>query len=181
MRRNPTLVILSNPEAVPGESAARTSWSKFHLRDGRDARIYRIPDAPGLPKTVVVLGALEGVECVSSRSPQGARQTTVRKEVRNGPWLVTDIAARRLWLLGATAAQLRSIPSRGYLKAVYYFPGKNSGKFHPTKSFRHEFGEGRHPKSQWHHYYPALSGSGRVRSLKRPQGGYTVEDRGIVG
>lgn len=184
IRRNPSLVILSglpNPERIPAERAARAGWARFHLRDGRKARVLQIPDAPGVPKTVVVLGALEGLEWVASRTPRGARTINIRRDNDRGPWLVMEPSrgnAKRLWMVARDAKDLARVPTRGYVKAIYYFPPKTSSK-HAGVGYRHAAGDsGGNEKDGVPSKYPRLSGRGRVRALV--DGAYRVEPRGIV-
>lgn len=183
-RRNPHLVILSNPETVPAESAARKAWSKFHLASEREANVCSIPDIPGLPKTVVVLGACEGFEWQWRTGDHGGKTFKFKRDMKNGPWLVTDVKSKRLWIVAKSASQLAKVEPDGHFKAVYYYPPKNSGKHDRTRGYRHEFGEGgKLPESRWFQAYPRLRRvSPRALEFVRPaKNGYTIEDRGIVG
>lgn len=182
-RRNPSLVILSNPERVPGERAARKTWAKFHLRSGDNASATKIPDIKGMPKTVVVLGALEQVTC---SSPYSGRKCDVnfKRNDKTGPWLVMDVAGKTLYLVASKDGQLRKVDVDGCCSAVAYWPGKTSGKNDPL-AFKHEFGEGgKLPKKQWPFAWCDFREicEGRAIELVRPRkNGYTIEDRGIVG
>lgn len=187
-RENPDLVVLFNPLTIPDERRARESWSRFHLRSGGGAKVRSIKDIPGLPKTVVALGICEAIEFTSERRRGAPSEEQEYGRSEHSPWLVADSSMKRLWVVSDVATFRASDfpwPS-GYVKAVVYFPPKNSGKHHSAKAFRHEFGEtgerGR-PSSEWPRFYPAFKvvGGGRAIALIRPRGGYTVEERGIVG
>jgi hypothetical protein len=183
-RGNPSLLILSNPEAVPGEAVARKAWSRFHLREGRAAKVTKVPDVSGLPKTVVVLGACEGFEWVPGPSRRHEKVFKFKRDMKNGPWLVTDIAAKRLWIVASKPSQLAKCPNVGCFKAIYYYPPSNSGKHDKDRGYRHEHGEGgKLPKSRWPEAYPDLMPIGdRAIELVRPKrNGYIIEGRGIVG
>lgn len=182
-RKNPSLVILSNPERIPGESAARKAWARFHLAGSRDARVCSIPDVSGLPKTVVVLGACEGFEWQWNTGDHGGKVFKFKRDMKNGPWLVTDIKSKRLWIVAKSASQLSKVPDDGYFKAVYYFPPDNSGKHDRTRGYRHEFGEGgRLPESRWHEVYPELVRRGTRAVEFCPVGTpFRITERGIVG
>lgn len=183
VRENPSLVILSNPDRVPGEAAARKAWAKFHLAGSRDAKVCSIPDVPGLPKTVVVLGACEGFEWQWNTGDHGGKVFKFKRDMKNGPWLVTDIKSKRLWIVAKSASQLSKVPDDGYFKAVYYFPPDNSGKHDRTRGYRHEFGEGgRLPESRWHEVYPELVRRGTRAVEFCPVGTpFRITERGIVG
>lgn len=182
-RTNPSLVILSNPDRVPGEAAARKAWAKFHLAGSRDAKVCSIPDVPGLPKTVVVLGACEGFEWQWHAADHGGKAVKFRRDMKQGPWLVTDIKAKRLWIVARSANQLRQVESDGFFKAIYYFPPSNSGKHDRTRGYRHEFGEGgRLPEHRWHEVYPRLVWRGNRAVEMVPVGTpFRITERGIVG
>lgn len=183
-RSNPELVVLFNPTTIPDERRVRESWSKFHLKSGKKAKVTSIKDIQGLPKTVMVLGLCEAVEFVPRQADQGGREIPFGRS-EDGPWLVSDSSLRRLWVVGSR--RLVGIPpGANYVKAVVYYPPRNSGKHHSSKAFRHEFGEtgeGGRPRRDWPRFYPAFKvvGGGRAIALLRPRGGYTVEERGIVG
>jgi hypothetical protein len=181
-RSNPSLVILSNPDRVPGEDAARRAWARFHLAGSRDAKVCSIPDVAGLPKTVVVLGACEGFEW-QLRAGDGGKVFKFRRDMKSGPWLVTDIKAKRLWIVSGGSGQLSTIPSGGFFKAIYYYPPSNSGKHDKHRGYRHEFGEGgRLPESRWHEVYPRLSRRGSRAVEMVPVGTpFRITERGIVG
>lgn len=182
-RPNPSLVILSNPERVPGEAAARKAWSHFHLAGARDAKIVRIPDVHGLPKTVVVLGACEGMEWQWHAADHGGKAIKMTRDLKRGPWLVTDIKAKRLWIVASSANQLRNLEDDGFVKAIYYFPPSNSGKHDRQRGYRHEFGEGgRLPRGRWFEVYPKLVWRGTRAVEMVPVGTpFRITERGIVG
>ncbi len=183
-RRNPTLLILGNPETiVPQEREARKTWGKFHLKKGDRAQAMKIPDIPGLPKTVVVIGALSGVEVVSKRWDEDAETISWKHSHEGGPWLVTDSAGKRLWIVATGVKDLADVPTKGYVRAVSYNAPKHSGKYDAVsdRSWRHHMGEGldEMPEDRWPECYPTLRGRGRYRAFV--DGTYTVEPRGIVG
>lgn len=182
-RKNPSLVILSNPERVPGEAAARKAWAHFHLASGRDAKVTSIPDAAGLPKTVVVLGACEGFEWQWNTGDHGGKAFKFRRDMSKGPWLVTDIKAKRLWIVAKWADDLTKLPKDGYFKAIYYYPPSNSGKHDRVRGYRHEFGEGgRLPEHRWFEVYPKLVRRGSRAIEMVPVGTpFRITERGIVG
>jgi hypothetical protein len=194
VRRNPTLLVLSNPSPVPDENRARKKWAEFHLRGGKNARVQRIPDIPGVPKTVVVLGALEQVvvkgDPIRGRSIVGvvAYRTIkidFRRSIENGPWLVMDAPGKKLFVVAKNPEDLQRLwTADGFgIYSIAYWPGKNSGK-HDPRAFSHEFGEGgRLPRNRWHLTWPRLRWkTQRAAELVRPKrNGYTIEDRGIVG
>ena len=182
-RMNPSLVILSNPERVPGERAARKTWAKFHLRSGDNARATKIPDIKGMPKTVVVLGALEQVTC---SSPYSGRKYDVnfKRNDKTGPWLVMDVAGKTLYLVASKAGQFKKVDVDGCCSAVAYWPGKTSGKNDPL-AFKHEFGEGgKLPKKQWPFAwcdFREICEDRAIEIVRPKKNGYKIEDRGIVG
>lgn len=185
-RKNPSLVILGNPS---GLAQARKAWSKFHLRDGSNAKVKKIPDVAGVPNTVMVLGAFEGGEFCESRV-WGCEPEIIQlhRDMSRGPWLVTDPSLKKLWAVADSAqdlAPLRAVAGQ-YMKAVYYWPPKNSGKYHPKLAYRHAFGEvwaDEKPKPAWAKKWPKvrITSAGRCLVIERPKGGYTVEEDGIVG
>lgn len=185
-RKNPSLVILGNPA---GLSQARKAWSKFHLRDGTHANVRQIPDVNGVPREVMVLGAFEGGEFCETRD-WGCEPTILqlKRNMERGPWLVSDASMKRLWVVAKNAQDLSRLRrhSGEYMKAIYYWPPKNSGKYHPRLAYRHAFGEvwsDEAPKPRWAKVWPKvrITSGGRCLVIERPRGGYTVEEDGIVG
>lgn len=193
-RRNPSLIILSNPERVPGEHVGRKTWGKFHLKGGEKAGIQKIPDVPGMPKTVVVLGALEqvvlgDVETVFGKTKR--LEFDYLRDIKNGPWLVMDTAGKTLYIVSNNPGRVRALlvtctdkmTQVRKVLSIAYWPGPNSGK-HDRLAFSHDFGEGgRLPKKRWKEAWPKLIPIGkRAFELWKPaKNGYTIEDRGIVG
>lgn len=179
-RRNPSLLILSNPERVPGEHVGRKTWGKFHLKGGEKAGIQKIPDVPGMPKTVVVLGALEQMTLFWKR---GLERMDFKRSIKNGPWLVMDTDGKTLYVVAKNDDQLFFNAAGTKCASIAYWPGPNSGK-HAKPGFLHEFGEGgRLPKARWRLTWPKIRRiHARAIELVRPaKFGYTIEDRGIVG
>jgi len=193
-RRNPSLIVLSNPERVPGEHVGRKTWGKFHLKGGEKAGIQKIPDVPGMPKTVVVLGALEQVVLGGDETVFGHTRRIefdFDRSIKGGPWLVMDTAGKTLYVVAKTPRQISALmdvgtnanQGAGKVLSIAYWPGPNSGK-HDQLAFSHSFGEGgKLPKKRWRETWPKLSPIGkRAFELIRPRkNGYTIEDRGIVG
>jgi hypothetical protein len=198
-RRNPTLLILHNPvssaadfrrlnreigrmrsmERVPNEQAGRKAWARFHQRSGHHAKVQKIEDIPGLPDTVVVLGVFEGIEWVRQRSAEQVESIECDRNVDAGPWLVTDVASKRLWVVADHEEDLADLPTNGFARAVFYYPPKNSGKHDPERAYRHAFGdEGGNEEDGIEDDYPRLSGRGRYRSFV--DGSFTITPRGLV-
>jgi hypothetical protein len=193
-RRNPSLIVLSNPERVPGEHVGRKTWGKFHLKGGEKAGIQKIPDVPGMPKTVVVLGALEQVVLGGDETVFGHTRRIefdFDRSIKGGPWLVMDTAGKTLYVVAKTPRQISALmdvgtnanQGAGKVLSIAYWPGPNSGK-HDQLAFSHSFGEGgKLPKKRWKEAWPKLIPIGkRAFELWKPaKNGYTIEDRGIVG
>lgn len=177
-RKNPTLLVLSNPAVIPDEAQARKSWERFHLKSSKQAGILQIPDVPGMPRTVVVLGALEGVEWLESRSNEEYETIEFDHDEHEGPWLVTDAKMIRLWIVAKKDDDLKDIPTNGFLRAIYYFPQKSSGK-HAAEPYRHAFGDddGSKHEDGDESCYPRVTGSGRKRALV--DGRYYIDPHGI--
>lgn len=185
-RKNPSLVILGNPANLTN---ARKAWSTFHLRDGQHAKVKQIPDVPGVPREVMVLGAFEGGEFCESRD-WDCEPTIIqlKRDMTRGPWLVCDAGMKRLWAVANSASDLKRLRSvHGmYMKAVYYWPPENSGKYHKRLAYRHAFGEvwaDEKPKPKWAKVWPKvrITSGGRCLVIERPARGYTIEEDGIVG
>lgn len=163
----------ANPaaDAPSVDSGAARAWAKFHLRSAANAKARRMPWIKGMAPPAE-LGLLEGLEV-------GSRKVNLAPKA-DGPVLAMDAGLRRLFLLSWKPLRLSN---GARVKAVWYFPRSNSGKYDRSRGFRHEFGEGgRRPKADWHLAYPMLrrlAADGRVWELV--DGEFTVEDRGIVG
>lgn len=176
------ILILTNPgggsDRQRKTSDAREAWARFHRTPADRSSVIEIPDIRGVPDTVASLGSFRGLEIEGGRTIRCASRC----------WLVTDAGCKTLWIVAEqprTIRELRrAVGSR--VSAILYQPPSNSRKYHPTKPFRHEFGDtgGKRPRWDWPRYRPRLAGldsTDRAVVLVRPPGGYTVEPRGIVG
>lgn len=163
------------------ESRARAGWARFHLRGSAAARGLEMPDIVGGPTDAIELGLAEGLE-VEVRDGRYER-VEFDPDPKRGPLLVTDDGMTRLWIVSKDPVDALEGLGGCVVRAVYYYPRRNSGKYDRERGFRHEFGEGGpRPESAWHMAYPVLRARGAGgRGWELAEGEFTIEPRGIVG
>lgn len=162
------------------ERRGKAGWAKFHLRPAKYSRAIQMPDFPGCPERAIELGLAEGLEV--GRGDR-FRRVDLDPDERRGPLLVTDVELRRLILVSKDRIWALDRLDRLTVRAIYYFPRRNSGKYDRERGFRHEFGEGG-PRAErdWHLAYPKLCARGKAGfAYELCDGEFTIEPRGIVG
>lgn len=190
-RKNPMLVVLrENPSRgkARNEKKARKSWGDFHLVDGKHAEMIEIDDIKGVPETVVVLGASEGLELSQRRTSKDHATVSFKRDPKGGPWLVCSMDKKTLWIIAAKAGDLDDLKQFNgwFVKATYYFPAnKKSGKHHPKLAYRHAHGEefaGDTNEHLWPRSWPTLKLVGKrcAMLVNPPRHGYRVTPDGIV-
>lgn len=151
-------------------------WARFHGRPETAAVLREIGDVPGLPKSVAAVGLFQGIV-----DRDGVR-VRVSSNATDGPWLVSDGAGTRLWVVGRTASAFAPLrPHEGKRFAgIFYFPTRSSGKYDRHANFLHFWGDGgRLPRSRWSEVWPILRRV-HTRAFALAGGAYRVEPRGIV-
>lgn len=163
------------------ESRARAGWARFHLRGASAAKGIRMPDIEGGPSDAVELGLAEGLE-VEVHDGRFER-VELDPDQKRGPLLVCSAGLTRLWIVSKDPVAALDGLEGCTVRAVYYYPRDNSGKYDPDRGFRHEFGEGgERPKASWHLAYPVLRARGAGgRGWELAEGEFVIEPRGIVG
>lgn len=162
-------------------SSTKQAWAKFHLRGHENSHRVWMPDLEGGPTQAAELGLAQGLEVKASNGSW--RKINFHPTSDEGPILITDAPMRRLWIVSSVRILSVDDVDGRRVRAVYYFPRKNSGKYDRSRGFRHEFGEGGPlPEHRWHEAYP------RARKVHRKgfgleliDGKFTIEPRGIVG
>lgn len=160
---------------------SKAGWASFHLRGSQHSKRIRMPDIDGGPEHAIELGLAEGLE-VEVHDGRYER-VEFKPTPARGPLLITDVALRRLWIVSRTPVSALEGMAGCTVRAVYYYPRENSGKYDRDRGFRHEFGEGGpRPETSWHLAYPVLRARGAGgRGWELAEGEFTIEPRGIVG
>lgn len=140
-----------------------------------------MPDIDGGPTDAIELGLAEGLE-VEDRHGRYVR-VELDPDPTRGPLLVTDVGLRRLWIVSKDPVEAFRPHAFRRVRAIYYYPRRNSGKYDRERGFRHEFGEGgKRPQEDWVKAYPYLLARGAGgRGWELDDGEFTIEPRGIVG
>ena len=129
-----------------------------------------------MPRSVVALGYAQQIEF-----HDGPTFTWPKSDA--GPWLVTNEAGSRLWIVSRGRVPKAEDDWAGAIvRAVAYFPFRESGKHDPRRGYRHEFGEGgNRDQSEWPEAYPVMRKVDGGRAWEFVGGEFAIRPEGIVG